>query len=413
MSTDISNGASSLEEVRASVVEQLRSRVPEIERAICARIRNVPSTADDADDDYQAGLVATVAAVVEYSFDVIEAGDGRSWPIPEAAVAQARRAAQAGVSQGTVLRRYLAGHRQFVEFLVEAAERAAYSGHGLLLQNLRSTHGALIEHVTAAVEHEYNLEHERVSSTPEQRRVEIVKRLLAGESVPSIDLAKLDHEIHTSWHIGLVATGVGAGDLPPRLRAHFGRRLLLVSSGGSVWAWLGWQKRPDAIDLECLSVTGHVGLSVGVGELGSGLEGWRLTHDQAQAALEVALRRPEGFARYSDVRLLAAALQNDTLARSLRQRYLAPLSSQKDGGEGLRQTLRAYINVECNATSAAPTVQVGRRAVKRRVRTAERLIGSAVCDCLSELDIALRLEEFARAAAGGDVSGIRSKGASE
>jgi GGDEF-like domain len=388
--------------MRASVVEQLRTHVSEIERAIYARISKVPGAADGADDDYQEGLVATVAAVVEYSLNAIEAGDGMSGPIPEAAVAQARRAARAGVSQGTVLRRYLAGHRQFVEFLVEVAEKIGYAGHGPLLQDLRIRHGALIEHVTASVEHEYNLECERVSSTPEQRRAEIVKSLLAGESVPSTDLAELDYEIHTSWHIGLVATGIGAEEPLRKLKAHFGRRLLLVSVGGSTWAWLGGQKKPSAADIEHLTVTG-VGFSLGVGEPGKGLEGWRLTHDQSRAALEVALRRPERFARYSDVRLLAAALQNDTLARSLRQRYLEPLSSQKDGGESLRQTLRAYINVECNATSAAPTVQVGRRAVKRRVRTAERLIGSAVCDCLSELDIALQLEELVLAATSDEV----------
>src|SRR5665213_761206 len=57
-----------------------------------------------------------------------------------------------------------------------------------------------------------------------------------------------------------------------------------------------------------------------VGEPGAGVDGWRLTHRQAQAALLVALRRPGGprLTRYVDVALLASALRDDVLTSSLR-----------------------------------------------------------------------------------------------
>lgn len=233
-----------------------------------------------------------------------------------------------------------------------------------------------------------------VAHSTEQRRTEIVRRLLSREPVDAAELAELDYEVHTSWHVGLIATGAGAEQVVRQLKAHFGRRFLPVSLDGRVWAWVGGANMPAAAEIERLSINGHVGLLLAVGEPGRGIDGWRLTHDQAEEALRVALHKPEKFARYADGRLLAATLQNDTLAKSLKQKYLVPLQSHRDGGVTLRRTLRTYIDAECNATCAAQALKVGRRAVKGRVCTAERLIGCRLRECLAELDAALRLEEL-------------------
>ena len=79
---------------------------------------------------------------------------------------------------------------------------------------------------------------------------------------------------------------------------------------------------------------------------------------------------------------------------SIRNPDQAPLGSQRDGGVTLRRTLRTYIDLDCNATSAAEILKVGRRAVKSRVCTAEKLIGCPLHECLAELDVALRLGEL-------------------
>jgi hypothetical protein len=55
-----------------------------------------------------------------------------------------------------------------------------------------------------------------------------------------------------------------------------------------------------------------------MGEPARGIDGWRLSHRQAKAALPTALRAPEAFVRYGDVALLAATLADDLLATSLR-----------------------------------------------------------------------------------------------
>lgn len=393
MNEDTRDGGRSVEDIRAHIVARLRFRSTEIEQAIYARVLGaVRDPIVGRDRAYQASMRETITAVVDYCLKSIELGSG--WPesIPAAAAAQARLAARTGVSVGAVLRRYVVGHGELGQFVMQEAEVCGLSNHGSALHHIRRTQETLLEHLTASVEHEYDQERERMACSPRQRRAEIVQGILAGGADPG-DLAELDYDIHTSWHVALVATGAGAGDVLDRLEAHFGPRVLLVLLDGAACAWLGGQQKLSETDIE-QALIGQLRSSVGVGEAGFGLPGWCLTHRQAQAALVVALRKSKGLARYADDRLLAAALENDTLARSLKQRYLTALSRQRDGGATLRRTLRTYIDLDCNATSAAEMLDVRRRAVTSRVRTAERLIGSLLSECLAELDVALRLSEL-------------------
>ena len=118
-----------------------------------------------------------------------------------------------------------------------------------------------------------------------------------------------------------------------------------------------------------------MGVVFAFGEPAQGLEGWRLTHSQAQAALVVALRRggreDVRFTRYADVALLAAALKDQALAGALVEIYLSPLDDLDNRGPLLRRTLRAYLEAERNASSAAAALGVARRTVENRLSTIE------------------------------------------
>jgi DNA-binding PucR family transcriptional regulator len=135
------------------------------------------------------------------------------------------------------------------------------------------------------------------------------------------------------------------------------------------------------------------GVSLAIGEPGESLSGWRLTHQQARAALPIALRSPEGLVRYADVALLASTLQDDLLSTSLRQLYLVPLEQERDGGETLRETLRAYFAAERNVSSAAAALGVSRQAVNSRLRTIEEKLGRPLGGCAAELETALSMEQ--------------------
>jgi hypothetical protein len=392
--------AESPESVGAGVVMRLRSRHAAIEEVIFDHVRDPVSFGSAGSDDaeYLAGLRETVVAVVDYVLTGIEQGEEWVGPIPLVAVVQARRAARFGVSLDTLVLRYIAGHRLLGEFVNDGA---GYSSYGHALHQLRRTQESLLERLTASIAREYQQERERMERSPEQWRRELVQKLLAGEQV---NATTLDYDFD-GWHLGMIATGVEAGNVVRDLASGVGRPLLVVAgSEGTVWAWLGGCRRLTATELKrLLSANRVTGVRLAMGESQHGLDGWRLTYREAQAALPVALSRPQTLTRCADVPLEAALLRHELLARVLIENYLSPLDTQKDRGLVLRETLRAYFSKECNAAKAGVVLQVDRHTVRRRLRTIEEALGRLIPSCRAELEIALRLEEL------GDAVGHHSR----
>lgn len=398
MSNDERGTTRSLQEIGAEIVTRLRVRRSEVVQAIHARIQeSVPNSGGGGEDDptYQAGVRAAVAAILHYCLEAIEQGSDWSGPVPPEAVAQAHRAARAGVSSGTVLRRYVAGHGRLGEFVAEEAGHIGLSSNGPALHYLRRTQERVLERVIAVIEREYDEDRERMTRPPEQRRTEIVTRLLAEEPVELSELTGLEYELHTSWHLGVIATGTGIQAALRRAKADLGYQLLQASCGDvRIWAWLGSSRPLKVVDIErLLSTSGTTGEAVASGGMGRGLNGWRQTHREAGGALLQALRTPEKAVRYADSPLLVAALENGTLATWLRE-LLAPIRSRPDGGADLLQTLRAYIDAGCNGSCAASALKVRRQTVGNRLRLVEKLLGRPLPTCLAEVDAALRLVDL-------------------
>jgi hypothetical protein len=371
-------------------VERLRSG--EIEETIFAHARDtLPDQVGDEDAEYVAGLRAAVAAAVDYGLTGIEHGEDWSGPAPSAAIVQARRAARAGVGLDTVLLRYIAGYTLLGDFVMDEAERS-FSIDAPTRRYLRRTLAGLLRALTASVAEEYRLELERIGRSSGQRMAERVQRLLAGEPV---DPGELGYELDV-WHLGVIATGANAQSTVRSLAAGLGRELLLVPRGDeSVWAWFGDSRRLAIADVGRLLLSkGRPGVSLAIGEPGRGVKGFRLTHRQAQAAQLVALRWPQWLTRFADVALLAFALRDEALARSLVDIYLSPLDGPRKRSAVLRETLRAYFAAERSASSAAITLRVARQTVENRLRKVEGLLGRQLPTCLTELEVALRLEEL-------------------
>jgi len=159
--------------------------------------------------------------------------------------------------------------------------------------------------------------------------------------------------------------------------------------------WFAGQQKPEIAEIErMLSPSQYPDTPVAAGEPREGIDGWRQTHREAQAALLVASREPMKLARYAECQFHAAARQIDTLAKSLQHNYLIPLRGERDGGATLRKTLRAWVDTDGYTSSAAKLLQVDRHTVENHIRTVEKLTGRQLRrSCLSELDVALRLEE--------------------
>jgi hypothetical protein len=368
---------------------RLRARREEVAQGIYEHIQaSVPDPVSDANPVYQEALRATVTAIVDYIIDGLAAG---RWtrPIPEVAAAQARRAAYSGVSLGLVLRRYVAAHSRFGEYVREEAARQGLSRDEL--HYLRRRQEALLEHLTAAIEHEYNRDHE----PPAIRRAGIVHRMLRHQEVTSAELAELEYEVVTAWHIGMIAVGSQTSQAVDAIKRSLRCELLAVPSGEeALWVWFGTRRRVPAKALSTY-LPGHVRARAAIGEPRHGRDGLLRTHAEALAAWPVAMQRRESAVYAADVTLDAALLANDVLAKLHHETFLAPLESLRVGGHTARETLRAYFSCAGSIASAGAKLEVTPRTVENRLQAIAKTLDRPLHTCLAQLEIALRLEALA------------------
>lgn len=370
---------------------RLRARRAEIEAALFARAYAVADPSEVEDPEYTLGLREAVGEALDYAIAGVESSQRASPPPPEGLLAQARAAARAGVSLDTVLRRYSSGYSLLGDLLIaETGEGDEIPGTELK-RSLRRLAG-VFDGLVAAVSSAYGEEDRRRPKSPAQRRAELTRTLLAGEAA---DPKELGYAL-AGWHIALIVRGPGAAASLREFAQRLDRNLLLVHPDGeAVWAWLGGRRRLGAGDVLGLARSDlPAEVAVAIGEPGEALEGWRLSHRQAQAAMPVARRGSPSRVRYADVALLASALRDEVLARSLTEIYLKPLEAERDGGAVLRGTLAAYLSCGRSVSSAAAALGVARQTVSIRLRRIEERIDRRLEHCAAEIEIALRLAEL-------------------
>lgn len=376
----------SLEAIRAELAGRLRMRYAEIEQAIGTRIRRLSDPVADQDPAYVACLRDAIAAALGYGIEGIEKGNEWSLPIPSATTKQARRAARDGVSLNIVLRSYAAGNKALEEFIVAEADGIP----GRVLCQILGDQGPRIDRLLESVACEYEDERERAKRSPPQREADRVVHLLQSDGLVGPDGIDYDFDI---WHVGMILKGRN-GDLVTRsLAQRFGYRSLHVARDHeTAWAWLGSTRPPAPGDLKLFFAENAVEISVAAGEPRVGLSGWRLTHREAQVALEAMLQKPQRLTRGRNVILRVGVTRDDTLVRSLIDTYLAPLEEHVNS-EKLLEALRAYFHVGGNAASAAALLGVTRHTVQRRIRTIEQTLEQPFHSCYAELQVALQIAE--------------------
>jgi hypothetical protein len=383
-----------IEEIRTGLAKRLRARRTEIEQAALTRINSVSEVGESTDPAYRDGLRAAVSAALEYGIEAVERSPDHPPPMPTVLLAQARLAARHGVKLETVLRRYLAGYTLLGDFLIEESGKGDNLNAASLKRLLR-VQASLLDRLIAAVSEEYAREAAMRPGSSQERRVELVRRLLDGEL---LDTAELGYDLE-GWHLGLVAVGPD----PDLALRELSRRidccsLIVRRDRDTAWAWLGARLRFEPGEL-IEKGTHHKttpDTRIAIGEPGEGFAGWRLTHRQAADALSVARGESGHVVSYADVAILVSALRDDVLVAFLRGRILTPLEADRNEGTVAKETIRAYLAAGQNASSTAAALGVRRHTVKRRLRIVEEMIGQPILDCRVEIELALKLDEHDR-----------------
>jgi hypothetical protein len=264
----------------------------------------------------------------------------------------------------------------------------------LLLQAASAT-GSFLACVLTEIADAHLSEIRRRASSHDQRRVELVHKLLASEQLNAGEFAELGYDLD-GWHLAVIATGLQAGKAVRTLTAALGCELLQVAHGPeTMWAWLGGQRRIVFADVErILLAQEHLDISLAAGEPARGVKGWRQTHREAEGAQLVARYLPRKLTRYLDVALDATALQDDAFADSLIETYLLPLDGMRIGGQTARRTLRALLEKTHNVSSAASSLGVARSTVHRQRNEIEQRLGCRLHERQIEIEAALRIEDL-------------------
>ncbi len=305
-----------------------------------------------------------------------------------------RHAAAARIPEVAVLRTQRIGHAVVWDAYVDEVERLVIDpGPRRSVLDAGSRFffeyaDRLARFVNAAYEREWA----RGQNRAEIRRLRLVIDVLEGRGR---DLADLGYDL-TLHHIGAIADGENAEHYLRILARALDRRLLLVGAASSaVWAWLAGAEAPDRAAWRAIARSDAPGTAVALGEPGAGVDGFRRTHLQAQAAHRVAVRRSRAVTRYADVALEALALHDERAAADFVRLELHALGDG-DRAQTLRETLRAYFDCGQNAAATGAALRIHEQTVAHRLRAIEQSIGCPVNARRAELETALRIEALLR-----------------
>jgi hypothetical protein len=375
-----------------TLAASLRSRVEEIESTIFTRVHDLERPIEEEDVTYLTGLRSAITAAIECVLVCIEQGLGSGIPPPFALILQARRAARTGIRMDSMLRGFAVASNVLVAFIMSEAGRVPAEE----LQRILVTQGPRFDRWMEFIASEYRDELERIKHSPDQRRANCVSHLLTNDEFSApLDL---DYVFDEAWHVGVILLGCNAQITAQLLSERLGCQSLQVRRDSEThWIWLGNEKREALRSIDPY-LDEHLGpdVSAATGEVRCGLDGWRLTHREAQVALQVMLRRPGRLTRAKDVILMAGVMQNETHLRALLDNYLGQLKQQVDSGRTTFETLRSYFSSGENAAAAAANLGVTRQTVKRRIWRVEESLGQPLYKCRAALEVALAIDELGR-----------------
>jgi hypothetical protein len=174
------------------------------------------------------------------------------------------------------------------------------------------------------------------------------------------------------------------------------RDSLIVELGPHLACWSTAGSRPAPARLTGLPR--FTGLGATIGTPARGVDGFRLSHQEALMARRVArlAGSSEAFTPYSDVALESLALHDVDEARRFVERELGPLVADDAAARRMSATIRIFLEESSSFVRAARRLGVHENTVAYRVRRAEELMGRPLAGRRLEVSMALRLSDLLR-----------------
>jgi PucR-like helix-turn-helix protein/diguanylate cyclase with GGDEF domain len=310
--------------------------------------------------------------------------------IPESAIQQSYRVGtRVMVSEWT---RLLSSHAAAEEIDVDEALGAVerFTAAIMAFQN------RVLGSVSAA--HETELRALRASRV--QLRRQLIREVLAGERPPpSVDLSSaLAYDVNAQ-HIAIVLSDCSEDRARQRTQAV---RTALTPSGyltfplgaGATAVWLAQPKTWTTRMLRDVAAAfADGGVVASIGPPRSGLDGFRLTYEEARRAEAVRDAWGEDappVLAYADVMLESMALADVDTARRFVADELGELMGDNAAAARLRETLLVWFESGSHVSTAA-RLGLHEHTIRNRIQRAEEAIGHPLTTRRTELQVALRL----------------------
>jgi DNA-binding PucR family transcriptional regulator len=235
---------------------------------------------------------------------------------------------------------------------------------------------------------------------------------LAGRRPVDVDSAITAIRYPLRWHhVALILwypAGAGEGDelsSVQRFLRELGEAvhtdatpLFIATDRSSGWAWLPYQSAPTGAvaAVRRFASERRDPPSVMIGSPAAGVEGFRNSHDQAQAARIVALARGDTkpiVLANADPGLAAVAMVGGNVEQARRwvAEVLGDLAANTDNDERLRETLRVFLACDSRYKLAAEELVLHSNTVKYRVGRALARRGRPIAGDRLDVEMALLL----------------------
>lgn len=327
---------------------------------------------------------------------------------PAAAMEYARRLAQRGTPVFDLIRAYDLGQAAMLDFGFQECIRLVDDAAllGAMMRRLLKVAYEFITRVVRQLVGVYQDERDKwLLNRSAARAAKVLDLLSENGGPPDVDAAEavIGYRLRGT-HVGMVVWHASeahdvlsllesvAGAVLERAGGQ-GRPLFVPRDESGAWAWL-----PVAAvgrdHLDAVLAEADPGVRVTVGDPGTGVAGFRDTHQQARRVHALALAAGEHCDRvltFREVGTVALMTTDLNAARLWVASTLGPLSADDETCARLRDTLRVFLASGGSYTAAAAELTMHKNSVQYRVRKAQELLPRELAESRLDVELALNL----------------------
>jgi DNA-binding PucR family transcriptional regulator len=397
----------------AMIIGRLDDKLAEITRSLQELlVRELAEISGDGE------LLALISDSVQGNLDAFIPAVRHGIPIdhvepPTAALEHARRLAQRGVDADYLVRTYRLGHEAVLRLVLDEIRVAQLDAQLALdvFAQITSMSFRYVDRISRLVLSTYQNERDRWLANQNRVRALSVREVLAGGEIDIDDQTNSLRYPLRQVHLALIvwcseceegnelvamerfvtalATSLGARERP----------LFIGADRVTGWAWI--PVPDDAAPHAITRLREFAGARtdapwIAAGDPLPGIDGFRRSHEQAQATRAVMMAagsRQPAVTAVSDPGLVVTAHFCSDLeqTRAWVRDVLGPLASATDSDERMRETLREFLHNGSSFKATADELHLHVNSVKYRVQRALERRGKPITDDRLDVEVALLL----------------------